>query len=58
MIYEPQADGSLELVGIENLVFQAAWKAAGGRLISQATSGTRWLMIPPRQTRRTGLRTL
>ena len=29
LIYEPQADGSLELVGIENLVFQAAWKAAG-----------------------------
>lgn len=29
LIYEPQADGSLELVAIENLVFQAAWHAAG-----------------------------
>lgn len=29
LIYEPQADGSLELVGVENLVFEAAWKAAG-----------------------------
>lgn len=29
LLYEPQADGSLELVGIENLVFQAAWAAAG-----------------------------
>ena len=29
LLYEPQADGSLVLVGVENLVFQAAWKAAG-----------------------------
>lgn len=29
LLYEPQADGSMELVGIENLVFEAAWKAAG-----------------------------
>lgn len=29
LIYEPQADGSLELVAIENLVFVAAWEAAG-----------------------------
>ena len=29
LIYEPQADGGLELVAVENLVFQAAWKAAG-----------------------------
>lgn len=29
LIYEPQADGSLELVAAENLVFEAAWKAAG-----------------------------
>jgi hypothetical protein len=29
LIYEPQADGSLELVAVENLVFQAAWEAAG-----------------------------
>lgn len=29
LLYEPQEDGSLELVGVENLVFQKAWKAAG-----------------------------
>ncbi|MEQ8966763.1 MAG: hypothetical protein RID91_13120 [Azospirillaceae bacterium] len=29
LLYEPQADGSLALVGIENLVFEAAWKAEG-----------------------------
>jgi hypothetical protein len=29
LIYEPQADGSLELVATENLVFEAAWLAAG-----------------------------
>ena len=28
LIYEPQADGSLELVAVENLVFEAAWEAA------------------------------
>jgi hypothetical protein len=29
LIYEPQADGTLELVAVENLVFEAAWNAAG-----------------------------
>jgi hypothetical protein len=29
LLYEPQADGSLELVGVENLAFEDAWKAAG-----------------------------
>lgn len=29
LLYEPQADGSLALVGVENLVFKAAWQAAG-----------------------------
>jgi len=29
VIYEPQADGSLELVAVENLVFMKGWKAAG-----------------------------
>lgn len=29
LIYEPQADGGLELVAVENLTFEAAWKAAG-----------------------------
>ena len=29
LIYEPQADGSLQLVAVENLVFAKAWHAAG-----------------------------
>jgi len=29
LIYEPQADGTLELVAVENLVFKTAWEAAG-----------------------------
>ena len=29
LIYEPQADGSMELVAVENLVFAKAWHAAG-----------------------------
>jgi hypothetical protein len=29
LIYEPRADGSLELVAVENLVFRWAWREAG-----------------------------
>lgn len=29
LLYEPQADGSVRLVGVENLVFAQAWRAAG-----------------------------
>jgi hypothetical protein len=29
LIYEPQRDGSLELVAVENLVFKKAWEEAG-----------------------------
>lgn len=29
LVYEPQADGSLQLVAVENLVFASAWEAAG-----------------------------
>lgn len=31
LVYEPQADGSLELVALENLVSAAAWEAGGDR---------------------------
>lgn len=31
LLYEPQADGSLRLVGVENLVFLNAWHAAGNQ---------------------------
>lgn len=29
LIYEPQANGALELVAVENLAFASAWRAAG-----------------------------
>lgn len=29
LVYEPQPDGSLRLVAVENLVFEKAWRAAG-----------------------------
>ena len=29
LVYEPQADGSLQLVAVENLVFEKGWKDAG-----------------------------
>jgi hypothetical protein len=29
LLYEPQADGSLKLIGVENVVFEKAWRAAG-----------------------------
>lgn len=29
LVYEPQADGSLQLVAVENLVFASAWQRAG-----------------------------
>jgi rhodanese-related sulfurtransferase len=31
LVYEPQADGSMQLVAVENLVFKRAWEAAGNR---------------------------
>jgi hypothetical protein len=31
LIYEPQADGSMALVAVENLVFLKAWEAAGNQ---------------------------
>jgi len=41
LLYEPQADGSMELVGVENLVFIAAWEAAGNRA-PPMFQGTAW----------------
>ena len=32
LLYEPQADGSLELIGVENLTFMEAWHRAGNVL--------------------------
>ena len=29
LLYEPEADGSMKLIGVENLVFEKAWTAAG-----------------------------
>ena len=33
LIYEPRADGSLELVAVENLVFKKAWHSAGNKAL-------------------------
>ena len=41
LLYEPQADGSLVLVGVENLVFQDAWKNAGNTT-APAFAGRIW----------------
>lgn len=41
LIYEPQADGSMELVAVENLVWLAAWEA-GGRAGPPAFRGRPW----------------
>lgn len=41
LLYEPQADGSMELVGVENLVFMAAWEA-GGSTAPPTFHGVEW----------------
>jgi hypothetical protein len=41
LIYEPQADGSLLLVAVENLVFEAAWQAAGNTE-APVLNGRKW----------------
>ena len=44
LVYEPQADGSLELVAVENLVFADAWhKASGDR--RPTTHGRTWPLL-------------
>ncbi|MSU90959.1 hypothetical protein GE300_15300 [Rhodobacteraceae bacterium 2CG4] len=41
LLYEPQADGSMELVAVENLVWIAAWEAAGNA-DAPMTNGRVW----------------
>ena len=41
LIYEPQADGSMELVAVENLVFEAAWNASA-MTEELVLNGRRW----------------
>ena len=41
LLYEPQADGSLVLLGVENLVFQKAWTEAGNTA-PPAFAGRTW----------------
>ena len=59
LIYEPQENGSLELVAVENLAFADAWKAAG-HVKPPSFHGVRttsWRMIPqPLRTMRTSSR--
>jgi hypothetical protein len=44
LLYEPQADGSLVLMGIENLVWIEAWKAAGN-MDNPVFQGRKWDMM-------------
>lgn len=44
LVYEPQPDGSLELVAVENLVFKKAWEAAGNRK-PPSFRGTPYLLL-------------
>ena len=41
LLYEPQADGSLELVGVENLVFKKVWEEAGNT-VPPSFAGRTW----------------
>ena len=45
LIYEPQADGSLRLVAVENLVFEKAWRAAGHTAPPQYAGNTYYHMV-------------
>jgi hypothetical protein len=41
LLYEPQADGTMKLVGVENLVFWKAWTAAGNT-VPPTLAGRSW----------------
>lgn len=41
LMYEPQADGSLQLLGVENLVFKEGWAAAGNSM-APTFAGKMW----------------
>ena len=42
LIYEPQADGTLVLVAVENLVFEEAWVATGRSVDELVINGRAW----------------
>ena len=44
LVYEPQADGSLKLVAVENLVFKSAWEAVGHKS-PPMFHGTRYVLL-------------
>jgi hypothetical protein len=45
LIYEPQADGGLELVAIENVVFEAGWLAADRTAPPEFLGNEYWHMV-------------
>jgi len=45
LIYEPQADGSLELVAVENLIFEEAWRAAGNNGPPEFMGNQYWHLV-------------
>lgn len=44
LIYEPQADGSLELVAVENLIFEAPWREAGHTTAPEFMDNEYWYL--------------
>lgn len=45
LVYEPQPDGSLQLVAVENLVFASAWHDTLGRKEPPAFRGTPYVLL-------------
>jgi len=45
LVYEPQADGSLRLVAVENLVFAAAWQSKFGKSGLPTFRGTPYVLL-------------
>lgn len=50
LIYEPQADGSLELVAVENLVFEEGWRSAGERGVPEFMGNQYYHMVDNSET--------
>jgi hypothetical protein len=50
LVYEPEADGSLRLAAVENLVFVDAWKAAGNEAPPEFMGNQYYLMVDNRDT--------
>ncbi|MEO7240013.1 MAG: hypothetical protein ABIW16_01310 [Sphingomicrobium sp.] len=45
LVYEPQPDGSLKLIAVENLVFAAAWHGTAGHQDAPMFHGRAWPLL-------------